>query len=334
MKVQADRSWLRQRAAAAWMVAAAVAISACSPAKAALPPDVVRIATGSEGGIYHSLGTELAKAYATRLTGVVPTAQATAASAYNVHAVESDLAELAFALGDVTYLAYTRGTSSLPQPHHGLRAIAVLYENVTHILVRADSPIAEIADLRGQHVAVGRSLLLPRATRPLTIDVIAEGYGLRPTDFHSEWLTLPELISGLRDGRLAAGFFSSGYPVTAISAAAKEFGVRLLPVAREAAVRVRAVYPFFKLTSVPAGTYPAQPNDIPALAVDNLLICRDDLSDDLVYRLTRSFFESLPDIGQHIVAARLVNVDRAPTTPIPLHPGAARYYRERELLRW
>jgi TRAP transporter TAXI family solute receptor len=334
MKVQADRSWLRRWGAVVWTLTTAGAVSACSPATAALPPDVVRIATGSEGGIYHSLGTELAKAYASRLAGVVPTAQATAASAYNVHAVESDIAELAFALGDVTYLAYTKGTSSLPQPHHGLRAIAVLYENVTHILVRADSPIAEIADLRGQHVAVGRSLLLPRATRPLTIDVIAEAYGLRPTDFRSEWLTLPELISGLRDGRLAAGFFSSGYPVTAISAAAEEFGVRLLPVAREAAVRVRAVYPFFKLTSVPAGTYPAQRNDIPALAVDNLLICRDDLSDDLVYRLTRSFFESLPDIGQHIVAARLVNVDRAPTTPIPLHPGAARYYRERELLRW
>jgi uncharacterized protein len=334
MHVRTGGSWLRRRGPVAWALAAAVAVSACSPTKAALPQDVVRIATGSEGGIYHSLGTELAKAYATRVAGVLPRAEATAASAYNVHAIEADTAELAFALGDVTYLAYTRGTSSLPEPHHGIRAIAVLYENVTHIFVRADSPVSEIADLRGQRVAVGRSSLPPRATRPLTTDVIAEAYGLRPTDFASEWLTLPELISGLRDGRLAAGFFSSGYPVTAISAAAEEFGVRLLPVGREAAARVRATYPFFKLTSVPAGVYPNQPTDIPALAVDNLLICRDDLSDDLVYRLTRSFFESLPDIGQHIVAARLINVDRAPTTPIPLHPGAARYYRERELLRW
>lgn len=334
MNGKTDCGWLRRHGAVAWTLATTLAASACSPATAALPHDVVRIATGSEGGIYHSLGTELAKAYATRVAGVVPTAEATAASAYNVHAIESDMAELAFALGDVTYLAYTKGTSTLPQPHQGLRAIAVLYENVTHILVRADSPITEIADLRGRRVAVGRSLLPPRPTRPLTIDVIAEAYGLHPTDFAAEWLTLPELISGLRDGRLAAGFFSSGYPVTAISAAADQFGVRLLPVARDAAVRVRAIYPFFKLTSVPAGTYPAQEREVPALAVDNLLICRDDLSDDLVYRLTRSFFESLPEIGQHILAARLVNVDRAPTTPIPLHPGAARYYRERELLRW
>ena len=308
---------------------------ACVPTTAEVPRQTLRIATGSVDGIYYALGAELAQAYASRIEGANPVALATAASGYNVQAIESGDAELAFALGDVTYLAYTRGTADVPRPHHGIRAIAVLYVNVIHILVRTDSPITRVADLRGRRVAVGRSVVTPPRGGPfLTVEVIAQAHGVESDAVTSKWLTLSEMIAQLGDARLDAGFFSSGYPVPAIAQAASTFGVRLLPVDPAGARRARAQYPFFKLTTIPAGTYPGQSEDVAAFGVDNLLLCRDDMSEDVVYRLTRSFFESLPDVARRIVAARLIDVERAPATPIPLHPGAARYYRERELLRW
>lgn len=312
----------------------ALACAACAPPAAKAPGESLRIATGSADGIYYALGTELARAYARRIAGISPTALASAASGYNVQAIESDQVDLAFALGDVAYLAYTRGTVDLPRPHRGVRAIAVLYVNAFHILARPDGAVTSVADLRGRRVAVGRSVAAGRSDRALSLDAVAEANGIGPNDMDFEWQTFSEVVTRLGDGRIAAGLLSSGYPVQAVTLAASTFGARLLPIDRAAAERVRSRHPFFKLTTIPGGTYPGQPEDVHTLGVDNLLLCRDDMSDDLVYRLTREFFEALPEIGRTIVAARLVDVDRAATTPIPLHPGAARYYRERELLRW
>lgn len=312
----------------------ALACGACAPPGAKAPGEPLRIATGSADGIYYALGTELARAYARRITGISPTAFATAASGYNVQAIESDQVDLAFALGDVAYLAYTRGTVDLPRPHRGVRAIAVLYVNVFHILTRPDGAVSSVADLRGRRVAVGRSVAAGRSDRALNLDAVAKANGIGPNDMDFEWQTFSEVVTRLGDGRIAAGLLSSGYPVQAVTLAASTFGARLLPIDRATAERVRSRHPFFKLTTIPAGTYPGQPEEVHTLGVDNLLLCRDDMSDDLVYRLTREFFEALPEIGRTLVAARLVDVDRAATTPIPLHPGAARYYRERELLRW
>lgn len=313
---------------------ACVLSCACAP----LPPPAsvspLRIATGSADGIYYALGTTLAQAYARRIADISPVALPTAASGYNVQAIETDRVDLAFALGDVTYLAYTRGTADLSRPHRGVRAIAVLYMNVFHILTRSNSGVARVSDLRGRRVAVGRSVPAGYGDRALNLDAVAEAHGIGPGDMAFEWLTFSEIVTRLGDGRIAAGLLSSGYPVQAVTLATSTFGARLLPIDRAAAERVRSRHPFFKLATIPGGTYPGQPEDVDTLGVDNLLLCRDDLSDDLVYRLTREFFEALPEIGRTIVAARLVDIDRAATTPIPLHPGAARYYRERELLRW
>ena len=69
------------------------------------------------------------------------------------------------------------------------------------------------------------------------------------------------------------------------------------------------------------------------IGVDNLLICLDSLPESLVYDMTRLLFETLPALAKNYVTARMINADQAPATPIPLHPGAARYYRERELFQ-
>jgi uncharacterized protein len=312
----------------------AIVAAACTTTPASTPAETLRIATGSVDGIYYALGTELARAYAARVAEVTPLAVPTAASGFNLKAIEADEADLAFALGDITYQAYTRGTVELPRPHQSVRAIAVLYVNVMHILVRRDGPITSVTDLKGRRVAVGRSVTPPRTGRSLTLDVIAQAHGVEPEAIASEWLTLQEVIAGLGDGRLVAGFFSSGYPVPLITQGADAFGLRLLAIDPGAAARVRSEYPFFKVTSIPRGTYPGQAEDVPAVGIDNLLLCRDDLSEERVYRLTRAFFEALPALGERVLAAQLVDIDRAPASPIPLHPGAARYYRERELLRW
>jgi TRAP-type uncharacterized transport system substrate-binding protein len=84
---------------------------------------------------------------------------------------------------------------------------------------------------------------------------------------------------------------------------------------------------------IPGSTYPGHPDAIHTIGVDALLVCRRDLEESLVYDLTRRLFEALPSLSSQQESLRLMDVELAPATPIPLHEGAARYYRERELWR-
>ena len=134
-------------------------------------------------------------------------------------------------------------------------------------------------------------------------------------------------------GEIDAGFLVGGPPFRPVTQAAEAFGIRFLDINDHALSRIRARHPFFKRAIIPAGTYKQQLVDVRAIAVDNLLICRDDLQTDLVYRLTRAFYEGLPTLAARHASAQYINADYGVATPIPLHDGAARFYRERELLR-
>lgn len=96
--------------------------------------------------------------------------------------------------------------------------------------------------------------------------------------------------------------------------------------------RARENHPFFLPLTIPPRTYSSQQTPIETVGVDNVLLCRADLDEELVYRLTKAFFEALPDLAATHPSAGLIDADLAPATAIPLHAGAARYYRERELL--
>jgi TRAP transporter TAXI family solute receptor len=109
-------------------------------------------------------------------------------------------------------------------------------------------------------------------------------------------------------------------------------GARLVPIEGAPVERLRREYPFLRPTSIPRGLYPGTTTAVHTLGVDGLLVCRQDLDETLVYTLTREFFNVLPTLSLG-AAARLMDLDAAPATPIPLHNGAARYYRERELVR-
>jgi TRAP transporter TAXI family solute receptor len=97
--------------------------------------------------------------------------------------------------------------------------------------------------------------------------------------------------------------------------------------------RLRAEYPFLRPGSIPAGTYPREKRPVQTLLVDVLLVTREGLDEALVRRLTSVLFDVLPDLAAKNDFLRQMDPQRAPATPIPLHPGAALFYRERELAR-
>jgi TRAP transporter TAXI family solute receptor len=141
-----------------------------------------------------------------------------------------------------------------------------------------------------------------------------------------------EGAAALRSGQLDAMFDNANYPVDWVRAEIAA-GARLLPLTGDAIDELRRAYPFLRPASIPAGTYRAQSRAIHTIGVDTVLVCRGDMPERLGYEVTRAIFEVLPGITETSRASSFFDLEQAAATPIPLHEGAARYYRERELMR-
>jgi TRAP transporter TAXI family solute receptor len=287
---------------------------------------VVTIATGDTAGVYYPLGKALAEVYTARIPGVTAVAQPTLASVFNVDAVQQGKADMAFTQADIAYLAYTRGTDASPWPHRELRGIAVLYPNTVQIVARRNSAIHTVRDFKGKRISVG----VAGSGTEVAARVIIEAYGLKYADIQAQFLSFSETAARLENRTLDGGILVASYPVSAISDANAFVGVRFISVNTEIVARIRARYPFFRPSRLPPNTYRGQTERVDTISVDNLLVCRANLDQELVYQLTRTLFDALAQLARSHVAAALIDVDQAPTTSVPLHRGAARYYRERE----
>lgn len=304
---------------------------ACSQVAEA-PPQPVRIATGNPRGVYYEIGTALERLYNQHVPGIYATVETTGGSSVNVDALENGTADLGFARAEVVYGAYAEGTPLTPRPHTRLRGIATLYTNVLHVVVPRESRIEKVADLQGTRIGLG--VPISETIRPVGyLDLVSSGGDLAAADVEAVTMNFDELNDGMKTHKVHSAFFLAGYPNAPLTELAREMDIRLLEIDPDAAARIRGKFPFYKPAVIPPHTYVGQQETVRTIGVDNLMVCREDVDEDLVYRLTKAFFELLPELAQVVEVANQVNSDLAPATPIPLHRGAARYYRERELVR-
>jgi TRAP transporter TAXI family solute receptor len=310
-------------------VVAALCCGACERTPAPIVPRaIVRFATGTPGGGFYPLGEGLARAYQRSLEAVRFQINPTAGAVTNVEAIQRGDADLGFAFADVTYFAYVGRLGGTSGEFDRVRGIAVLQLTPVHLVVRRDSSIRQVGDLRGRRIGVGP----PGSGTALTAGLILQAFGIMDTAVHVEQLQFNDATDHLLKGTLDAMFDTAIYPAASVTAATRA-GARLVPIAGPPIERLRHDYPFLRVTMIPRDTYPTVANAVRTIGVDSLLVCRRDLDEGLVYDLTRRFFEALPSLSASQGALRFIDLDQAPATPIPLHDGAARFYRERELLR-
>jgi uncharacterized protein len=301
----------------------------CRAKLAEKPPTALTIATGSTDGIYYQFGKALAATYS-RLAGVHAVAEVRESSVRNLEEIEKGTADLTLDGAGHAYQAYTQGTEFDSHPHTRLRAIAVLFSTSVHIAARRDSGIRRVEDFRGKRIAVGQ----PGGLTDEASQLILQIHGLNHGDIVQEHRSGRDLIKGIRDRSIDGFFLYSPLRPAVLNELSASGEIELVPIARKKITDIQARSPFLlKTVVIPAGTYSGQHAEIATVGADILLICRQDLPERLVLDLTRALYASLPELADaHPVVAE-INADRGPLASIPLHPGAARYYRERELLR-
>jgi hypothetical protein len=279
--------------------------------------------TGPIGGGSLPLGEEIARALGSGLKDVAIETVHSAGAVANIHAIQHGHAEMALTFADVAYLSFSGRLTPEDPPFDHVRGIAVLQVTPVVLVARPGLHVRGPQDLRGRRVGVG-----PEGSgTAVTASLILGAFGLGANDLQIESIGFEEGVTKLLNGDLDAMFDNAISRSRALQRAAKG-GSRFVPIEGAPADRLRREHPFLRVTVIAPELYGTS---VRTIGVDGLLICRSDLDETLVYEVTKQLFASLKTLGRG--ALRSMEVKQAPATPVPLHPGAARYYRERELSR-
>lgn len=284
-------------------------------------PYRLRIATGSPGAVYYAYGQAIAELIRADLPAMTPEVLVTAASAENAQLLTAGHAEVGFMQADVAASSWDN------HPTVRLAAIARLYDDYLHLVVAGRSPVTQLQDLPAASVSLGPagSGTEVTARRLLTVAGIDPD---RDLDVHR--LDLQHSIAAMRAGRIDAFFFSGGLPVTAVSGLAAELPIRLLDLGGWTSALRQRHGESYLTRDIPASVYGTQ--RITTVAVANYLVVRDTLPDPQAFALARLLIERRSVLARAHPAAQRMNRRVAISThPLPLHAGAARYYRESKI---
>jgi uncharacterized protein len=308
------------------LLAASMLAVATAPASA---QEFINILTGGTSGVYYPLGVALSNIYAKAIPDAKSSVQATKASVENLNLLQAGRGEIAFTLGDAVSLAWAgNADAGFPAKLDKLRGVAGIYPNYIQIVASGDANIGTIADLKGKRISVGA----PKSGTELNARAVLDAAGLSYKDFDKvEYLAFAESVDLMKNRQLDATLQSAGLGVSSIRDLANSIAIAIVPIPAELVRKIND--PAYAPAVIPAGTYQGQSLDVPTIAIGNFLITRSDVSEDLVYQMTKSMFENLDALVAAHVAAKAIKLENALTgMPIPVHPGAARFYREKRIV--
>ena len=306
----------------------ALGLTAATAVPAFAQQQFVNVLTGGTSGVYYPLGVALAKVYGDNIEGVRTQVQSTKASVENINLVAQGRGEIGFALGDsVKAAAEGDAEAGFAQPVENLRAIAAIYPNYVQIVASAESGITDLASLKGKALSVGA----PASGTELNARAIMGAAGMSYDDLgKTEYLPFAESVELIKNRQLDATLQSAGLGVASIRDLAASLPITMVAIPAEIAETLGAP---FQAAEIPAGTYDGQDEAVPTVAITNILVTSAEVDEELAYQMTKQLFEHLDELkAAHNAAGGIDPATAAQNLPVPLHPGAERYYREAGLM--
>ena len=288
----------------------------------------IAIATGGTGGVYYPLGGGMAALISKNIPNTEATAEVTTASVDNVKLLHGNRVGLAFCLPDTAWDGFNGQIRGLPDKAN-IRSLMSLYANFMHVVAVDGSGIKSVADLKGKRVSTGS----PGSGVEVKGLRVLEAYGLTPKDFKTqERLGAGESAGALKDRKIDAFFWDGGLPTGAILDLAATPGIKIHLIPHgDAVAKMTAKYgPLYFTSNIPKGMYKGIDEDTPSAAATNLLIANEKLDENLAYQITKLLLEHTAELVAVHKAASEMNLKNAVVgSPIPFHPGALRYYKEK-----
>ncbi|MFG1948774.1 TAXI family TRAP transporter solute-binding subunit [Nonomuraea sp. NPDC048826] len=280
----------------------------------------LRLATGPAGAVYRRIGGSIAEHLAEQVPGVTVSTVPSGASTDNIRMLRAG--EVHLGLTSLDALIRTDGSAPAE-----LSAVCRLYDSHLHLVVMAGSAIEEFGDLAGKRVSLGAR---DSGTEFTSLRMLELG----KTDIDGRYLSQASSAAALRDGEIDAMFSLTGVPTPAITELALAHAIRLIPLDTQAGALFTAFPGPYAPAMIPATAY-AGVLATRTVAVPNVLLARNDLPDDLVYAITDTIFTHTGTITsaghddtETVPEAWHINVRTGiSTASVPLHPGAAAWFR-------
>ncbi|MFH2132613.1 MAG: TAXI family TRAP transporter solute-binding subunit [bacterium] len=307
------------------------------------------IATGGTGGTYYPLGGVLAQALTTKVADVVITAQSGNASTANLNLIRSNNIESAFVQNNTAYQAYNGTEQFEGKPVKNVRGIASLYPEVIQIVTRKAAGINSVMDLKGKSVIPGDR----GSGTAVDAENVLVAAGLSFDSFGSlDWLSFSGISQRMQDNQADAGFITAGIPTSSVMELISTTPIKILSLDEALISKIVKAHPFYAKVVIPPNTYPSQSEPVITIAVMAQWVCAAEVDEDLIYTLTKELWEP----GFHVLRMKDGKPEPAPSgadimaqahakgkdvtlataldgMAIPLHPGAARYYREKGMIK-
>jgi uncharacterized protein len=285
-------------------------------------PEFMSIVTGGTGGTYYPLGGSMANIISDE-TGIETNSEVSGASAENMTTLKDGNAEIAFTQTDIASYAKEGKLMFEGNVVDNVKAIGTLYPETVQIVTTAKSGIKTIADLKGKKVSVGA----PGSGTFANAEQILEIHGITMKDINAKHLSFDESTAGIQDGSIDVAFVTAGTPTGAVEGLGATEDVVILAIEPDKAEELIAKYPYYAKDEVPSGVY-GLTESVPTVAVLAMLVVREDLSEQLVYDITKAIFENTDKIGH--AKAKLIKAENALNgVGIEVHPGAQKYYDEK-----
>lgn len=308
-----------------WVAVVATAAAALTSTLALAQQQFVNILTGGQAGVYYPLGVALSQIYGKAIPNAKATAQVTKASAENLNLLQAGRGELALTLADALSDAWQgKEEAGFKNKLDKLRGLSATYSNYIQIVANADSGIRTLADLKGKRVSVGAA----KSGTELNARAVFKAAGLTYADLAKvEYLPFGESVELIKNRQLDATLQSAGLGVASIRDLATS--VKIVVVAVPADVVAKIGDPAYQAALIPAGTYEGQTADVATAVIPNFLVTHSGVSDELAYQMAKALYDNLDTMyAAHNAAKAIKRENAVKGMPVPLHPGAERYYRE------
>ena len=329
-------------------IAASVAGMISSSAAIAADPTFFRIGTGGAGGTYFPIGGTIANGISAPpgarpcdkggqcgVPGLIAIAQSTTASVFNNAAVQNGELEAGLAAADVTRSMYLGQGKFEGKPHPKLRIVANLYPEDLHLVLPKGKSVNNLGDLKGKRVGIAQA---GSGTQVAVLQML-DAWGVNRDNMEEAELNNSQSAERLADGQLDAYFYAAGWPVSAMVQLSSTKGMELHSFTDADMKKINDIIPAYIPSKIPANVYEGVDYEVKTPAVSALLVVSSDLSDDLVYGITKALWNKntrklLDDghaKGKQITAETAL--DGVSALGVPLHPGSEKFYKEAGLLK-
>lgn len=309
------------------------ALMACSmlvSAPAMAQQQRISISTGGTGGVWYPIGGAMANVLSKQLPNTAATAEVTGGSVDNLKLIGAKRSDIGFTMVDAGFEAYN-GAGKFQGSKVGARTLAAVQPLVMHIVTMDNSPIKTVADLRGKRVSTGS----PGSGSEVMAFRILQAAGIDPAkDITRERLSVAEAANALRDRKIDAFMHAAGMPIPSVTDIASSPGLKIRLIDHSDVLeKMKAQHgPIYSAGKIPAKTYANQERDVSTVNVWGILIVNESMPDTVAYNIVKTLFANQADLVRaHREAANMTLANQVGTSPIPFHPGAAKFFTEQGL---